>query len=70
MAQNPSNKQQAAPRLAPIAFAIGVAVVLVGLVVNLEVIAPVGVAITVLAAVAWIRGNNGGSRAAAEPKQR
>jgi len=69
MAQNPSNKQQAAPRLAPIAFAIGVAVVLVGLVVNLKVIAPVGVAIAVLAAVAWIRGNNGGSRPAAEPRQ-
>jgi Rieske Fe-S protein len=30
---------------------------LVGLVVNLEVIAPAGVAITVLAAVAWIRGS-------------
>jgi Rieske Fe-S protein len=69
MAQNPSTKQQAAPMLAPIAFAIGVAVVLVGLVVNLEVIAPVGVGITLLAAVAWIRGNSGGSRASAEPKR-
>jgi len=51
------NEQQAGPALAPIVFAIGVAVILAGLVVNLEVIAPVGVAITVLAAVAWIRGS-------------
>ena len=51
------NEQQAGPALAPIVFAIGVAVILAGLVVNLEVIAPAGVAITVLAAVAWIRGS-------------
>jgi Rieske Fe-S protein len=39
----------------PITFAAGVAVLLVGLIVNPEVIAPLGVAITVLAASAWIR---------------
>ena len=58
MARNTKlNEQQAGRTLAPIVFAIGIAVILAGLVVNLEVIAPVGVAITVLAAVAWIRGS-------------
>src|SRR6476660_2737776 len=41
----------------PISFAIGVAVLLVGLIVNPEVIAPLGGAITILAAFAWIRGD-------------
>jgi Rieske Fe-S protein len=43
----------------PISFAIGIAVTLVGLIVNPEVIAPLGGAITILAAFAWMRG--GGS---------
>jgi Rieske Fe-S protein len=67
MARNTKlNEQQAGPALAPIVFAIGVAVILAGLVVNLEVIAPAGVAITVLAAVAWIRGS--GRRSQAQTK--
>ncbi len=67
MAPDPKlNEQQAGPTLAPIVFAIGVAVILAGLVVNLEVIAPAGVAITVLAAVAWIRGS--GKRSPAQTK--
>jgi Rieske Fe-S protein len=67
MAPDPKlNEQQAGPTLAPIVFAIGVAVILAGLVVNLEVIAPAGVAITVLAAVAWIRGS--GRRSQAQTK--
>jgi Rieske Fe-S protein len=67
MAPDPKlNEQQAGPTLAPIVFAIGVAVILAGLVVNLEVIAPAGVAITVLAAVAWIRGS--GRRSPAQTK--
>jgi Rieske Fe-S protein len=67
MAPDPKlNEQQAGPTLAPIVFAIGVAVILAGLVVNLEVIAPAGVAITVLAAVAWIRGS--GKRSQAQTK--
>jgi len=70
MARNTKlTEQQAGPALAPIVFAIGVAVILTGLVVNLEVVAPAGVAITVLAAVAWIRGSGKGSRASAEPKR-
>jgi len=70
MARNTKlTEQQAGPALAPIVFAIGVAVILAGLVVNLEVVAPAGVAITVLAAVAWIRGNGRRSRASAQPKR-
>jgi Rieske Fe-S protein len=47
--------------IAPPAFAIGIVVLLVGLVINAQVIAPLGAAITLAAAVSWIRG---GSRAA------
>src|SRR5207302_5164328 len=49
------------------AFAVGDAVTLAGLIVNLEVVAPTGVAITVLAAIAWIRGTGGRPRPRAEP---
>ena len=67
MAPDPKlNEQQTGPTLAPIVFAIGVAVILAGLVVNLELIAPAGVLITVLAAVAWIRGS--GKRPQAQTK--
>jgi quinol---cytochrome c reductase iron-sulfur subunit, bacillus type len=41
--------------IAPLSFAIGVVVLLVGLVVNPLVIAPLGGAITLLAAIAWSR---------------
>lgn len=61
------SNQQPGPTLAPVVFAIGVAVVLVGLIVNLEVIAPAGAAITVLAAAAWIRGSGRSSPSSAEP---
>ena len=58
MARNTKLKdQQAGPALAPIVFAIGVAVTLTGLIVNLDVVAPAGAAIAVLAAAAWIRGS-------------
>jgi Rieske Fe-S protein len=40
----------------PISFAVGVAVLLVGLIVNPEVIAPLGGAITALAGFGWVRG--------------
>jgi Rieske Fe-S protein len=43
----------------PISFAAGVAVLLIGLIVNPEVIAPLGGALTVLAGFGWVRG--GGS---------
>jgi Rieske Fe-S protein len=46
----------------PISFAVGVAVLLVGLIVNPEVIAPLGAAITVMAAAAWIRGGRQGEQ--------
>jgi Rieske Fe-S protein len=47
--------------IAPLAFAIGIVVLLVGLVVNPLVITPLGGAIAVIAGVAWV----GGGRAAA-----
>jgi Rieske Fe-S protein len=69
MARNPQTNDQAdGPTLAPIAFAIAIAVLLAGLIVNLEVIAPVGGAIAALAAGAWIRGSGSRSRASAEPE--
>jgi Rieske Fe-S protein len=43
--------------ISPISFAIGIAVLLVGLIVSPLVIAPLGGAITLLAGVAWVRGN-------------
>jgi Rieske Fe-S protein len=68
MARNTKfDNQQAGPALAPIVFAIGIAVTLAGLIVNLEVIAPSGAAISVLAAVAWIRGSGRRSGAPMEP---
>jgi Rieske Fe-S protein len=48
----------------PVSLAIGVTVLLVGLIVNPEVIAPLGGAITLVAGVAWARGAGG------EPRQR
>ena len=56
------------PTLAPIAFAIGIAVVLAGLVVSPGVILPVGGAITLLAAFAWIRGSGRQSPTSPEPE--
>ncbi len=50
-AQEPSGQTG----IAPLAFAIGVVVLLVGLVVNPLVIAPLGGAIALVAAVGWIR---------------
>jgi Rieske Fe-S protein len=44
----------------PISFAVGVAVLLVGLIVNAEVIAPLGGAITILASFGWVRGGHSG----------
>jgi Rieske Fe-S protein len=71
MAQNSHiNDQPAGPTLAPVVLAIGVAVVLAGLIVNLEVIAPVGGALVLLAAVAWVRSNGSRSRASVEPNRR
>jgi Rieske Fe-S protein len=55
-------RQREAARAAsiwPIAFASGVAVAFVGLIVNLEVIAPLGGAIALLAVFGWVRGWGG-----------
>jgi Rieske Fe-S protein len=44
--------------IAPLSFAIGIVVLLVGLIVNPLVIAPLGGVIALIAAVGWIRGGN------------
>jgi Rieske Fe-S protein len=48
--------EQSTP-LSPITFAIGIAVLLVGLIISPRVITPLGGAITLLAGTAWVRGN-------------
>jgi Rieske Fe-S protein len=53
-AQSPST----GPTIAPLGVAIGVAVLLVGLIVSPLVIAPLGAAITLVAGVAWGRANH------------
>jgi Rieske Fe-S protein len=54
----------------PISFAIGTAVVLVGLIVSPLVIAPLGGAITLIAASAWVRGNRRAPRTEIAPPAR
>ena len=46
----------------PISFAVGVAVLLIGLIVSPEVIAPIGGAISVLAGFGWVRGGRSAER--------
>ena len=53
--------------LAPFSFALGIVVLLVGLIVDPLVIAPLGGAITLVAAAAWARGS--GRAPSAEPVQ-
>jgi Rieske Fe-S protein len=50
-----TQSQPAGTTIAPLAFAIGVVVALVGLIVNPLVIAPLGGAITLAAGFAWVR---------------
>jgi Rieske Fe-S protein len=58
------------PRIQPVGFAIGVAVLLVGLVVNPWVIAPLGGLITLVAGLAWVRGAGGTDGQAPSPLAR
>src|SRR5581483_4204390 len=63
-------RERAAPAAAtiwPIGFAIGVAALLVGLVVNPEVIASLGGAIALLAGFRWIRGEGRAARRTPPP---
>ena len=53
----------------PITFAIGIAVLLVGLIISPLVIAPLGGAITLLAGFAWVRGNHHKPRPETEKPQ-
>jgi Rieske Fe-S protein len=54
----------------PVTFAIGIAVLLVGLIVSPRVIAPLGGAITLLAGAAWVRGNRRTPRTGIAPPAR
>jgi hypothetical protein len=54
----------------PISFAIGIAVLLVGLIVSPQVIAPLGDAITLFAGTAWVRGNRRTPRTETAPAAR
>jgi Rieske Fe-S protein len=56
--------ENAGASLLPVCFAIGVAVLLVGLVVNIEVVAPLGAAIALVAGLAWARDSGGRRRPA------
>lgn len=51
----------------PISFAIGIAVLLVGLIVSPLVIAPLGGAIALMAGAAWVRGNHRSPRTKRAP---
>jgi Rieske Fe-S protein len=51
----------------PVTLAIGIAVLLVGLVVSPLAITPLGAAISVVAAGFWVRGNRGAAKADAAP---
>ena len=63
-----AEKGRTAASIWPVSFAVGVAVVLAGLIVNPLVFIPLGAAIAVLAAVLWIRGNRTPPRQEAEPR--
>ena len=52
-----SETENAAASFLPVGFAIGVVVLLVGLVVNLQVVAPLGGAIALVAGLAWAQGS-------------
>jgi Rieske Fe-S protein len=54
----------------PVAFALGLVVLLVGLIVNPEVIAPLGAAVSVAAGFAWVRGNKRKELPSRKPERR
>ena len=59
-----SETENASATLLPVSFAIGVAVLFIGLVVNLQVVAPLGGAIALVAGLAWVRGSGSKRRPA------
>jgi Rieske Fe-S protein len=62
-----AQQQPSGTGIAPLSFAIGIVVLLVGLIVNPLVISPLGGAITLIAAVAWIRQGSQADVATNEP---
>jgi Rieske Fe-S protein len=59
-----SETENAGATFLPVSFAIGVAVLFVGLVVNLRVVAPLGGGIALVAGLAWVRGSGSKRRPA------
>ena len=59
-----SETENAGATLLPVSFAIGVVVLFVGLVVNLQVVAPLGGLIALLAGLGWARGSSSKRRPA------
>ena len=53
-----SETENASATLLPVCFAIGVAVLFVGLIVNLQVVAPLGGVIALFAGLGWVRGSS------------
>ena len=62
-------QSQPAASVWPISFALGLALVLVGLIVSPLVIAPVGAAIAVLAGFLWVRGAAAGPGVSVRPRR-
>jgi Rieske Fe-S protein len=60
-------ERQATPTIWPVSVAVGIAVLLVGLIVNLELVAPLGGAITLLGTFGWVRGAGKPAPRGAEP---
>jgi Rieske Fe-S protein len=59
-----SEAENASATLLPVSFAIGIAVLFVGLVVNLQVVAPLGGAIALFTGLGWARGSGSKRRPA------
>jgi Rieske Fe-S protein len=59
-----SETENARATFLPVSFAVGIAVLFVGLVVNLQVVAPLGAAIALVARLAWVRGSGSKRRPA------
>jgi len=53
-----SETENASATLLPVSFGIGVAVLFVGLIVNLQVVAPLGGVIALFAGLGWVRGSS------------
>jgi Rieske Fe-S protein len=62
-----SESENTGATLLPVCFAIGVALLLVGLVVNLQIVAPLGAAIALVGGLGWARGSGSNRRPTTAP---